>query len=119
MSLDVDTVCPAKDAMTLTESRCATSTAARIDRSPEGRTFVFVAGLHRSGTSVLFKCLKEHPAISGFDGTGAIEDEGQLLQTVYPPARVYGGPGRFGFDADAHLTETSSLASAANAFELF
>ena len=87
--------------------------------SPEGRTFVFIAGLHRSGTSVLFKSLKEHPAVSGFDATGVMEDEGQLLQNVYPPARAYGGPGKFGFHPDAHLTETSPLATVANANALF
>jgi sulfotransferase family protein len=105
--------------MTHPEIGCADVAPSAPFSSPVGRTFVFIAGLHRSGTSVLFKCLKEHPAISGFDGTGVTEDEGQLLQTVYPPARVHGGPGRFGFDADAHLTETSPLASPANAHELF
>lgn len=74
-------------------------------------TFAFVAGLHRSGTSLLFKCLRNHPDVSGFRNTGVPENEGQHLQTVYPPARVYGGPGRFGFDPRAHLTEQSDLVS--------
>ena len=70
---------------------------------------VFVGGLHRSGTTPLSRCLAAHSQISGFEGTGVEEDEGQHLQTVYPPARAYGGPGRFALSAAAHLTETSPL----------
>ena len=80
---------------------------------------VFVAGLHRSGTSPLFKCLRDHPDISGFSNTGAPEDEGQHLQNVYRTARQHGGPGRFGFDPAAHLTESSPLATRGAAERLF
>src|SRR5215475_9332199 len=81
--------------------------------------FIFLCGLHRSGTSPLFRSLREHPEISGFRNTGVPEDEGQHLQSVYPSARVYGGPGRFGFIAEAHMTESSSLYSESNAERLF
>ena len=37
------------------------------------------------------------------------DDEGQLLQDVYPIDTELGGAGRFGFDPRAHLTETSLL----------
>ena len=47
--------------------------------------YVFVTGLHRSGTSLLARCIAQHPQVSGFSGTGVPEDEGQLLQSVYPP----------------------------------
>jgi hypothetical protein len=72
---------------------------------------VFVGGLHRSGTSLLTRCLARHPLVSGFEDTGVPEDEGQHLQTVYRPAKDFGGPGRFAFDADARLTEASPLVS--------
>jgi hypothetical protein len=81
--------------------------------------FVYIGGLHRSGTSTLFRCLREHPLISGFNDTGATEEEGQHLQSVYRPATAYGGPGRFGFHPEAHLTEASDLLTADNRLRLF
>lgn len=81
--------------------------------------FLFVCGLHRSGTSLVFQSLRAHPSVSGFSNTASPEDEGQFLQTVYPPARDFGGPGRFGFAEAAHMDETSPLASADSARKLF
>lgn len=75
----------------------------------------FVCGLHRSGTSLITRCLAQHPDISGFRDTGAIEDEGQFLQSVMALENDYGGVGRFGFDSRAHLTEQSSLNTPDNA----
>jgi hypothetical protein len=49
-----------------------------------------------------------------FANTGVPEDEGQHLQDVYLPAAAHGGPGQFGFDETAHLTEASELVTAAN-----
>jgi hypothetical protein len=80
--------------------------------------FVFVGGLHRSGTSLLTRCLGGHPLVSGFRDTGVPEDEGQHLQTVYRPASAYGGPGRFAFDPDSYLTEESELATEASRHRL-
>jgi len=84
-----------------------------------GHTLVFVGGVHRSGTTAVARLLAAHPQVSGFSATGKKEDEGQHLQDVYPPARVYGGAGRFAFDPRAHLTETSPLVTPAHADRLF
>lgn len=79
-----------------------------------GERFAFIAGLHRSGTSVLHRLLREHPEASGFANTRVPEDEGQFLQTVFERDSVYGGPGRMAFDDRAHLTEESPLVSQQN-----
>jgi hypothetical protein len=75
------------------------------------KEFIFICGLHRSGTSVFFKLLKNQNYASGFENTGAVEDEGQLLQTVYPRAMLYGGPGKFGFHPDSRMNENHTLAT--------
>jgi hypothetical protein len=80
---------------------------------------VFLAGLHRSGTTLLARLLAAHPEVSGFSETGVPADEGQHLQGVYPAAREYGGPGRFGFAPESHLTEESPLATEESARQLF
>ncbi|WP_121971331.1 sulfotransferase [Leptolyngbya sp. BC1307] len=85
----------------------------------ENHQFVFVCGLHRSGTSLLFKCIGEHPDISRFKDTGVPEDEGQHLQSVFKPASTYGGWGKFGFNKNAYLTEASSLVCDRNKARLF
>jgi hypothetical protein len=75
--------------------------------------FVFVGGLHRSGTSALYRLLGSDPNISCFQNTGVIEDEGQYLQTVFPIeddyGDRYGGPGLFALKTEAHWTETCPL----------
>lgn len=90
----------------------------RLDPATDGRRLIFLAGLHRSGTSLLHRCLSDHPHISGFENTGAFEDEGQHLQTVYPPAYSFGGPGLFGFAEGAYLDERAPLATPENAHRL-
>jgi hypothetical protein len=80
---------------------------------------VFLGGLHRSGTSLLFRLLRDQPLVSGFHDTGVPEDEGQHLQTVYPTAKAFGGEGRFGFAPGAHLTEVPPATAPATAASLF
>ncbi|UYM06558.1 sulfotransferase family protein [Solicola gregarius] len=79
---------------------------------------VFVGGLHRSGTTPLARAIGAHHSVSAFADTGVKEDEGQHLQNVYPPAREYGGAGRFALDPRAHLTEASPLVSTESADRL-
>jgi len=83
-----------------------------------GARLVFVGGLHRSGTTPLSRALATHPSISGLRDTGVTEDEGQHLQSVYPKAGRYGGPGRFALSPQAHLTEDSPLVTPENADRL-
>lgn len=73
--------------------------------------FVFICGLHRSGTSVVHRSLGRYsPQVSTFVNTGVPEDEAQHLQNVLPSGRQLGGPGRFAFHPNAHLTESHQLA---------
>jgi hypothetical protein len=90
----------------------------------ESHHFVFLCGLHRSGTTLLFRMLREHPEMTGFANNKVatewtpLEDEGQFLQGIYPPAMCYGGPGSFAFAPEAHLTESSDLLTPANKAQL-
>jgi hypothetical protein len=92
-------------------------TESRIDVGElvDGSRLVFIGGLHRSGTSILHRCLSDHPRVSGFQGTGVPEDEGQHLQSVFPTAASHGGPGLFGLDPRSYLDESSPLVSPENA----
>ena len=85
----------------------------------EGKKFIFIAGLHRSGTSLLHEIIRSHPKVSGFCNTGVPEDEGQHLQSVYKPASSFGGPGRFAFAGESSMDESHPLATQANAKTIF
>jgi len=82
-------------------------------------TFLFLCGLHRSGRSVMHRILAAHPQVSGFRDTGVPEDEGELLQNVFPKSRNFGGSGKFCFAPDAYLNETSRLITDQNRVRLF
>lgn len=75
------------------------------------KSFIFLAGHHRSGTSLLHEIIREHPQISGFSKTGVQEDEGQHLQTVYEAAKAYGGPGKYIYDKRSYMDEDHALAN--------
>ncbi len=90
-----------------------------LSSSDTDKKFIFVCGLHRSGTSLFTKIMQEHPSINGFKNTGVIQDEGQFLQTVYLPDSDLGWPGSFGYSKDAHLTEKSELANEENRKKLY
>ena len=69
--------------------------------------FVFVAGLHRTGTSILSRILGSHPAISSIEGAPVPENEGCYLQGAIPHTAQDGRPGHFATDPGQHLTEHS------------
>lgn len=83
------------------------------------KKFIFISGLHRSGTSLLYKILKEQDKISGLSKTNELEDEGQHVQSVYKPAYEFGGVGKFGFDIKARLNEDSELIDENNRRKLY
>lgn len=77
--------------------------------------FLFVGGVHRSGTTLVRRLLLQHPDLSGLAATGVWEDEGQHLQEAMPAARSLGGPGAFGWAEGAHLTEEHARPGLADA----
>lgn len=76
---------------------------------PSKYHFVFIGGLHRSGTSATCRMIGGHPLASRLEQTGQIEDEGQFLQSIYPIDDTLGGAERFALHPDAHMTEESPL----------
>ena len=92
------------------------STSMHIDL--ENKRFIFLAGLHRSGTSLIHRVIRDHPEVSGLAGTNAPEDEGQHIQNVYPSAGVFGGPGKFAFHPGARMDENHILVSRENAVKI-
>jgi hypothetical protein len=80
--------------------------------------YVFVCGMPRSGTTIVAKEIASLANCTGFENTGVIMDEGQYLQDVYPTEWACGGAGRFGFAAEAHLTEESPLLTPSNVARL-
>lgn len=69
--------------------------------------FVFVAGLHRSGTSLLARILAGHPEISAIEGAPVPENEGCYLQGAIPHTARHGRPGHYATDPAQHHTESS------------
>jgi hypothetical protein len=73
------------------------------------KKYIFICGLHRSGTSILYKIIGSSPKISNHTDTNVPEDEGQHIQSVYPPAYTYGGPGKFCMNEQCYYIEDSEL----------
>jgi hypothetical protein len=110
--------------LTATTDPASSLTFSQAREIAQSHHFVFLCGLHRSGTTLLFRMLREHPEMSGFANNQVaaewtpLEDEGQFLQGIYSPAMCYGGPGSFAFAPEAHLTESSELLTPANKAQL-
>lgn len=78
--------------------------------------FLFIGGLHRSGTSIVYQAIRSHPEIVGIKNSTVPEDEGQHLQSVYTPDSTYGP--LFAFHDDMRLTERSTLVSSESRAQL-
>jgi hypothetical protein len=82
--------------------------------------YVFVCGLNRSGTTLLERNIGKLENCTSFKNRLKFDDtiEGWKLQDVYPPEFEFGGPGRYGFDSRAHLTESSGVLTPENVARL-
>jgi len=67
--------------------------------------YVFVAGLHRTGTSLLARLLAEHSDIATIENAPVPENEGCYLQGAIPHTALHGRPGHFATDPAQHLIE--------------
>ena len=67
--------------------------------------YVFVGGLHRSGTTLLADCLEAHPDVRGLPHALAPEGEGVFLQGAIPHDALAGVPGEWAGDPAMHMVE--------------
>ncbi|MGR3599232.1 MAG: sulfotransferase family protein [Heliomarina sp.] len=75
------------------------------------RQYLFIGGLHRSGTSLLARLVGNHPDISSISGSPAPENEGCYLQGAIPHTAMNGRPMHFATDPDQHHIEGCSYDS--------
>lgn len=70
-----------------------------------GHRYVFVGGLHRSGTSLVTRLLARHPLVAAITGAPVPENEGVYLQGAIPHTAQHGRPLHFATDHAQHLIE--------------
>ncbi len=75
--------------------------------NPVHNRFVFVAGLHRTGTSLLARILAGHCNVSAITDAPVPENEGCYLQGAIPHTALDGRPGHYATDPSQHHTENS------------
>lgn len=71
--------------------------------------YVFVGGLHRSGTSLLARLIGAHPEVAAITGAPVPESEGCYLQGGIPHTAMHGRPMHFATDPAQHLIEGHPL----------
>lgn len=69
--------------------------------------FIFVGGLHRSGTTMVADLIARAPGVGAIEGAPVPEQEGVYLQGAIPHDATLGTPGAFAHDPAQHLTEAS------------
>lgn len=74
-----------------------------------GHRYLFVAGLHRSGTSLAARLAASLPGAAGIDGAPVPEQEGAYLTGALPHTAMHGRPGHFATDPAQHLVEGHPL----------
>ena len=83
------------------------------------KNFIFVGGLHRSGTSFLAHLLANSKEVSSFPETDFPENEGQYLQSLLLREEDSLGVCAFGYHPDAHMDESHALATEEKATTLY
>ena len=76
-------------------------------RTGPAHRYVFVGGLHRSGTSPLTRMIEGLPGVSGISGAPVPEQEGVYLQGAIPHTALHGRPMHFATDPAQHHVEGS------------
>ena len=70
------------------------------------KKFIFIVGVHRSGTLFLYNIIREQSKISGVKKFACLgTDEGQHCQNLLTTDADLGGAGNFAFNKKAYLTE--------------
>ena len=70
--------------------------------------YVFVCGLHRSGTSLVTRMIAGLPGVAGIEGAPVPENEGVYLQGAIPHTARDGVPMHFATDPAQHHVEGSA-----------
>ena len=73
--------------------------------------YLFIGGLHRSGTSLVNRLANALPGAGGITGSAAPENEGVYLQGAIPHTALSGRPMHFAINPAEHLTEDHPLNS--------
>ena len=72
---------------------------------PQPCRYVFVGGLHRSGTSLVARLLASIPGVAGIENAQVPENEGVYLQGAIPHTALHGRPMQFATDPEQHHVE--------------
>lgn len=70
-----------------------------------GHRYIFVGGLHRSGTSLVTRLIAALPGVAAIQGAPVPENEGVYLQGAIPHTARHGRPMHFATDPAQHLVE--------------